>query len=125
MDQHKKTTHNGSTQKNCTQHKTLLRHYKSLLILTASLLAASAALAVVMAATATMRWQNALSTRISHPNRDTACTIVELFESYEIVDAYLKEKGAQERVQTELDETVEVVRRVIMTPPTSSHTAIF
>jgi len=65
---------------------------------------------------------DASSTRISTPDRDTECTIVELFESYEIVDAYLKEKGAPEHVQAELDAMVEAVRCVIMTPPTSSRT---
>lgn len=42
---------------------------------------------------------DAPSTRMSTPDRDTECTLVELFESYEIVDAYLKEKGAPERVR--------------------------
>jgi hypothetical protein len=39
-----------------------------------------------------------LSTRLSTPDRDTECTLVELFESHEIADAYLKEKGAPGRV---------------------------
>jgi hypothetical protein len=38
---------------------------------------------------------DAPSTRISTPDRDTECTIVELFESYEIVDAYLKRRERQ------------------------------
>jgi hypothetical protein len=65
---------------------------------------------------------DAPSTRLSTPDRDTECTLVELFESYEIVDTYLKEKGAPERVQAELDAMVELVRRVVMTPPTPSCT---
>ena len=58
--------------------------------------------------------------RLTTPDRETECTLVELFESYEIVDAYLKEKRALESVQAELDAMVELVRRVVMTPPTSS-----
>jgi hypothetical protein len=60
--------------------------------------------------------------RLTTPDRETECTLVELFESYEIVDAYLKEKRAPESVQAELDAMVELVRRVVMTPPTSSRT---
>ena len=41
---------------------------------------------------------------------------------YKIVDTYLKEKGAPERVQAELDAMVELVRRVVMSPPTPSRT---
>jgi hypothetical protein len=65
---------------------------------------------------------DAPSTRLSTPNRDTECTLVELFESHEIVDTYLKEKGALGRVQAELDAMVEPVRRVVMTPPMPSRT---
>jgi hypothetical protein len=60
--------------------------------------------------------------RLTTPDRETECTLVELFESYEIVDAYLKEKRAPERVQAELDAMVKLVRRVVMTPPTPSCT---
>src|SRR5580700_114510 len=65
---------------------------------------------------------DAPSTRLSTLDRDTECILVELFESYEIVDTYLKEKGAPGRVQAELDAMVEHVRRVIMTRPTPSRT---
>jgi hypothetical protein len=41
---------------------------------------------------------------------------------YEIVDTYLKENEALERVQAELDAMVELVRRVVMSPPTPSRT---
>ena len=63
---------------------------------------------------------DAPSTRITTPDRETECTLVELFESYKIVDAYLKEKRALERVQAELDAIVELVRRVVIGPPTPS-----
>jgi hypothetical protein len=53
--------------------------------------------------------------RLNAPDRETECTLVELFESYETVNAYLKEKGAPESVQAELDAMVELVRRVVMT----------
>jgi hypothetical protein len=49
---------------------------------------------------------DASSTRISTPDRDTECTLVALFESYEIVETYLREKGAPESVQAELDAMV-------------------
>ena len=58
--------------------------------------------------------------RLTTPDREIECTLVELFELYKIVDAYLKEKRAPESVQAELDAMVEFVRRVVMTPPTSS-----
>jgi hypothetical protein len=58
--------------------------------------------------------------RLTTPDCEIECTLVELFESYEIVDAYLKEKRALESIQAELDAIVELVRRVVMTPPTSS-----
>ena len=47
--------------------------------------------------------------RLTTPDRETECTLVELFESYETVDAYLKEKRALESVQVELDAIVELV----------------
>src|SRR4030081_3102440 len=59
--------------------------------------------------------------RLTTPDRETECTLVELFESYETVDAYLKEKRAPESVRAELDAMVELVRRVVMTPPIPSH----
>ena len=58
--------------------------------------------------------------RLTTPDHEIECTLVELFELYKIVDAYLKEKRAPESVQAELDAMVELVRRVVMTPPTSS-----
>jgi hypothetical protein len=58
--------------------------------------------------------------QLTTPDREIECTLVELFELYEIVDAYLKEKRALESVQVELDAMVELVQRVMMTPPTSS-----
>ena len=63
---------------------------------------------------------DAPSTRMSTPDRDTECTLVELFESYEIVEAYLKEKGALERVLGELDTIVELVQHIVTTLPTAS-----
>jgi hypothetical protein len=59
--------------------------------------------------------------RLTTPDRETECTLVELFESYETVDAYLKEKRAPESIRAELDAMVELVQRVVMTPPIPSH----
>jgi hypothetical protein len=47
--------------------------------------------------------------RLTTPNREIECTLVELFELYKIVDAYLKEKRALESIQVELDAIVELV----------------
>jgi hypothetical protein len=58
--------------------------------------------------------------RLTTPDREIECTLVELFELYEIVDAYLKEKRALESVQVELDTMVELVQRIVMTPLISS-----
>ena len=60
------------------------------------------------------------STRLSTPDRDTECTLVELFELYKTVETYLKEKGALVGVRAKLDAIVKLVRRVVMTPPTPS-----
>jgi hypothetical protein len=62
------------------------------------------------------------STQLPAPNEDIDCTIMNLFESYETVKTYLKEKGAPERVRAELDAMVELVRRVVMTPSALSRT---
>jgi hypothetical protein len=47
--------------------------------------------------------------QLTTPNYEIECTLVELFELYKIVDAYLKEKRALESVQVELDAMVELV----------------
>jgi hypothetical protein len=60
--------------------------------------------------------------RLTTPNQETECTLVELFELYKIVDAYLKEKKAPKSVQAELDAMVELVQRVVITPLTPSRT---
>jgi hypothetical protein len=58
--------------------------------------------------------------RLTTPNHEIKCILVELFELYKIVDAYLKEKRALESVQVELDAIVELVQCIVMTPLTSS-----
>ncbi len=55
-------------------------------------------------------------------DQDTECLLLELFESYEIVNAYLEEKRAPDNIQAALDTVVEIVRRVVSTLASPSRT---
>jgi hypothetical protein len=49
-------------------------------------------------------------------DQDTDCLLLELFELYKIVNAYLEEKRAPNNIQAALDTVVDIVRHVVSTP---------
>ena len=53
-------------------------------------------------------------------DQDIDCLLLKLFESYEIVNAYLEEKRALNNIQAALDTVVEVVQRVVSTSASPS-----
>jgi len=55
-------------------------------------------------------------------DQDTDCLLLELFELYKIVNAYLEEKRAPNNIQAALDTVVKIVRRVMSTPASLSCT---